>query len=685
MPAARHPWAMDLTPQFLDELRARTSLEGIVGRHVVWDARKSNRARGDLWAPCPFHHEKTPSFHIEEAKGRYYCFGCQAKGDAITFLREIEGLEFLDAVRQLADAAGLDLPQRTPGARRAQDRRGRLAEVVEAGIAHARLMLTGRAGTAARDYLRGRGLTPADLDRFEIGYLPAARTGLLDALAAKGIDARLAVDSGLCAAPEDGGAPYDRFRDRVTFPIRDGRGRAVSLGGRAMSPDARAKYLNGPQTELFDKGRTLYNQRAARLAVGKGAPLILAEGYMDVIALARAGLDGAVAPLGTAITETQLAMLWKMAEEPVVALDGDGAGLRSAMRLMDLALPLLAPGRSLRFALLPPGKDPDDLLREGGPAALEAAMAATVPLIDMLWRRETEGVDLRTPERRAKFDQSLRELVRQIKDDAVRRHYGKEVGKRRGNLFEEGVPRRGLVEENPRFSYGKGWRDRGRGVFDPPRGPSSGFGVARRTLLGSAASTVPPPKRGTVGISASGEELRAHRERVILATMLTHPVLYETLEDQFGEIDFSPANDAMAGAVKRCRADPDACERLVGREALESLWNDPHVRLTRLTGETVVARALAAQEIAKLTAARARRAEIAEIVGEEDPEAALDDARTYRLGQVAGAAEAAFAALGEDAAAFDVAENGLQLDREERARAAALYEGLGLAPGKGAA
>ncbi len=644
---------MDLTPQFLDELRARTSLEGIVGRHVVWDARKSNRARGDLWAPCPFHHEKTPSFHIEEAKGRYYCFGCQAKGDAITFLREVEGLEFLDAVRQLADAAGMDLPQRTPGAKRAQDRRERLAEVVEAGIAHARMMLAGRAGAPARDYLRGRGLSQADLDRFEIGYLPAARTGMLDALAAKGMDAALAVDSGLCAAPEDGGAPYDRFRDRIVFPIRDGRGRAVSLGGRAMSPDARAKYLNGPQTELFDKGRTLYNHRAARAAVGKGAPLILAEGYMDVIALARAGMDGAVAPLGTAVTDTQLAMLWKMAEEPIVALDGDGAGLRSAMRLIDLALPLLAPGRSLRFALLPPGKDPDDLLREGGAPAIAAAIGAAVPLIDLLWRRETEGVDLAVPERRAAFDARMRGLLRAIPDKSVRGHYADAIFERRRALFAP--PRRDRAPWSP-----------GPKAYAAPR--PAGPGPAVRSML--AGAELPA--------------VEALRERVILAVLLAHPAHFEGIEDALDQIEFSAANAALAAAVRDCAADPEACERAVGRAVLESLRADPHVRLTLRTEDASGARALVRQEIAKLAAARARAGEIAEMMGEDDPEAALDDARTYRLGQVAGAAEAAFAALGEDAAAFDVAENGLQLDREERARAAALYEGLGLAPEKGA-
>ena len=647
---------MDLTPQFLDELRERTSLEAVVGRHVVWDARKSNRARGDLWAPCPFHHEKTPSFHIEEAKGRYYCFGCQAKGDAIGFLREVEGLGFMDAVRQLADAAGMDMPQRTPGARRAQDRRERLAEVVEAGIAHARLMLAGRAGAAARDYLKGRGLSQADLDRFEIGYLPDARTGLLDALAAKGIDAALAVESGLCAAPEDGGAPYDRFRDRITFPIRDGRGRAVSLGGRAMSADARAKYLNGPQTELFDKGRTLYNQRASRAAVAKGARLILAEGYMDVIALARAGMEGAVAPLGTAVTEAQLAMLWKMADEPVVALDGDAAGLRSAMRLIDLALPMLAPGRSLRFALLPAGKDPDDLLREGGAAAVEAAIGRAEPLIEMLWRRETEGADLALPERRAAFDARLRAILRAIPDRSVRGHYADAIFERRRALFAPVRP------DRPWREGGRGSPAR-RGVPPRPAGP----GPAVRSML----ATAEPPA------------VEALRERVILAVLLAHPGLYDALEDALGEVDFSPANAALAAAVRRCAADPEACERAVGRAALESLRADPHVHVTVASRDEETALTLASEEIAKLTTARARQEEIAEFAREDDPELALDEARTYRLGQVSSLADGARASLGKDAAVFDVAENGLPLDREERARAAALYAELGLEPPPG--
>ena len=652
---------MDLTPQFLDELRERTSLEAVVGRHVVWDSRKSNRSRGDLWAPCPFHHEKTPSFHIEEAKGRYYCFGCQAKGDAISFLREVEGLGFMDAVRQLADAAGMDMPQRTPGARRAQDRRERLADAVEAGIAHARMMLTGRAGAAARDYLEGRGLSQDDLDRFEIGYLPNARTGLLDALAAKGIDAALAVDSGLCAAPEDGGPPYDRFRDRITFPIRDGRGRAVSLGGRAMSPEARAKYLNGPQTELFDKGRTLYNQRAAAAAVRKGAPLILAEGYMDVIALARAGLDGAVAPLGTAVTEAQLAMLWKMADEPIVALDGDAAGLRSAMRLIDLALPVLAPGRSLRFALLPVGKDPDDLLREGGAPAVEAAMGRAVPLIDMLWRRETEGLDLSLPERRAAFDARMRAILRAIPDRSVRGHYADAIFERRRALF---APAR----------RDAAWRHDGHGRGSPAR---DGRRAAPHRALG------PGPAVRSMLATAEPPAVEALRERVILAVLLAHPGLYEALEDALGDVDFSPANAALAAAVRRCAADPEACERAVGRAVLESLRADPHVHVTVASRDEETALMLATEEIAKLTTARARREEIAEFAREDDPDLALDEARTYRLGQVSSQADGARASLGKDAAVFDVAENGLPLDRAERARAAALYAELGLPPPPG--
>ena len=414
---------MSLPPGFLDELRSRLSLGQVVGRRVSWDLRKSNQAKGDLWAPCPFHQEKTASFHVEDRKGFYYCFGCQAKGDAISFVREIDNLGFMEAVEVLAREAGMEVPARDPGAKARSDRAALLADVMEAAVRHHRMQLGTRAASEARAYLAKRGLDEAAQERFEIGFAPPDRQGILRHLRGKGVAEDLIVDAGLCARPDDGGEPYDRFRDRIVFPIRDARGRAIALGGRAMDPNARAKYLNSPETELFDKGRTLYNLGPAREAAGKDKPLVVAEGYMDVIALVQAGFEAAVAPLGTAVTEEQLRMLWRLHPEPVLALDGDRAGLRAAQRVVGLALPLLEPGRTLRFALLPEGRDPDDLIRAEGAEAMRAALDAAQPLVRMLWRRETEGVALDTPERRAGLDRALREAARAIRDPSVRLHY----------------------------------------------------------------------------------------------------------------------------------------------------------------------------------------------------------------------------------------------------------------------
>jgi DNA primase len=344
---------MSLPPGFLDELRSRLSLTDVVGRKVMWDTRKSNQGKGDMWAPCPFHHEKTASFHVDDRKGFYYCFGCHAKGDAISFVRETENVDFMEAVRILAGEAGMQIPERDPRAREKADRRTQLAEVMEMAVQHFRLSLKTGAGAAARDYLAGRGLDEAAQERFEIGFAADAWQGLWDHLKNKGVEDQMILDAGLAKPSQKGGRPYDTFRNRIIFPIRDPRGRCIAFGGRAMDPTDNAKYLNSPETELFDKSRTLYHHGPAREAAGKGQPLIVAEGYMDVIALAQAGFAASVAPLGTAVTEHQLQLLWRITDEPIMALDGDTAGLRAAYRVIDIALPLLEAGRCKSFWMRP--------------------------------------------------------------------------------------------------------------------------------------------------------------------------------------------------------------------------------------------------------------------------------------------------------------------------------------------
>ncbi|MEO1460271.1 MAG: DNA primase, partial [Pseudomonadota bacterium] len=408
---------MRFNPAFLDDLRSRLTLSDVVGRKVTWDRRKSAPARGDFWAPCPFHQEKTASFHVDDRKGFYHCFGCQAKGDLFRFVQETENIGFAEAVERLAAEAGLALPEeaRDPAAAAARDRRSRLYDVMEEAVRAFGRGFRGAEGAGARAYADRRGLSAETLKRFELGYAPASRGFLAGYFRERG-ELEEAVAAGLLIAPEGGGAPYDRFRDRLMFPIRDPQGRCIAFGGRALSADAQAKYLNSPETELFSKGRVLYNHGPARSAAGRLGGLIVAEGYMDVIALAAAGFEHALAPLGTAITEEQLALLWRVTDEPVIALDGDKAGLRAAHRLIDLALPKLAPGRSLRFCLMPEGQDPDDLIRAGGPEAMEEALAAALPLVELLWRREVAAGPLDTPERRAGFDKRLRAALERIPD-----------------------------------------------------------------------------------------------------------------------------------------------------------------------------------------------------------------------------------------------------------------------------
>ncbi|APX90935.1 DNA primase [Brevirhabdus pacifica] len=437
---------MSLPPGFIDELRTRLSLSQVVGRKVMWDPRKSNQGKGDFWAPCPFHQEKSASFHVDDRKGFYYCFGCQAKGDAISFVRETENVGFMEAIRILAQEAGLPVPQSDPRAQARTDRRSALAEVMEQAVRFFTMQLGTAAGGAARQYLDGRGLDEGARKRFAIGYAPDARQALWSHLTGAGVAPDMIVDAGLAARPDDGGAPYDRFRGRIIFPIRDGRGRTIALGGRAMSANARAKYLNSPETELFDKGRSLYNLGPAREAAGKRGTLIVAEGYMDVIALVQAGFEATVAPLGTAITENQLRMLWQISPEPVIALDGDAAGLRAAQRLIDLALPLQEAGQSLRFAILPEGKDPDDLIRAEGAQAMQRVVDGAVPMVRLLWQRETEGRVFDSPERKAALDKSLRDILRRIRDRSIRGHYADEIKRLRWDLFGTG-PESGLGGE----------------------------------------------------------------------------------------------------------------------------------------------------------------------------------------------------------------------------------------------
>ena len=430
-----HYTNMSLPPGFLEELRNRSSLSQVVGRKVTWEQKKTNISKGDYWAPCPFHSEKTASFHVDDKKGFYYCFGCHEKGDAISFIRNSENVSFIEAVEILAREAGMTMPARDPKAQEKIDINKELANIMESAVQFYKMQFNGSNAKSAKDYIKSRGLSGDTINIFEIGFAPNDRTSLSQFLLNKGIPEDKIIDAGLAIKPDDGGNIFDRFRGRIMFPIRNTQGRCIAFGGRAMDPNARAKYLNSNETALFDKGRSLYNHGLAREASGKANSLIVAEGYMDVIALSQFGFKHAVAPLGTAITENQLALIWRIHHEPIIALDGDTAGLRAALRLIDLALPLLETGKSLRFCILPTGQDPDDILKEKGAAYMQELLENAVPMVNLLWQRETEGKDFDSPERRALLDKSLRTAVMKIRDKSIRHHYGQAIKELRYKLF----------------------------------------------------------------------------------------------------------------------------------------------------------------------------------------------------------------------------------------------------------
>jgi len=641
---------MSLPPGFLDELRTRLSLAQVVGRKVMWDMRKSNQGKGDMWAPCPFHQEKTASFHVDDRKGFYYCFGCHAKGDAISFVRDTENVDFIEAVRILAGEAGMTMPEPDPKAQQKADRSSALAEVMEMAVRHFRLQLNTAAGAAARDYLRGRGLSEEVIARFELGFAADAWQGLWDHLTAQGVAAQLILDCGLAKPSRKGGAPYDVFRNRIIFPIRDGRGRCIAFGGRAMDPADNAKYLNSPETELFDKSRTLYNLDPAREAAGKGVPLIVAEGYMDVIALSAAGFGAAVAPLGTAITEHQLRMMWRISDEPMIALDGDSAGLRAAYRVIDLCLPLLEAGKSLRFVLLPEGQDPDDLLRASGARGMQTALDRALPMVQLLWQRETEGRDFDSPERRAALDRTLRAQIAQIRDPSIRHHYGQAIKELRWHLFN-------------------------------PRG-SGGAGQGRKGRMRPAAPVRADTRNSLLAAAGDGVQNRL-REAVILATLILTPEVVEEFEARVEDMPCTAPDHARLRELL-LRHGAEGRESLhthieaeMGEGAVETFCARPHVALApgvRNPGDVALARQTVAAELARLGSEIGLESEIAEAA--EDITGLADETVTWRLSEAARMHQNATRSFQEDQSEYETAENGVKLRRDERLSARAFFDSL---------
>ncbi|QQO24791.1 DNA primase [Bradyrhizobium diazoefficiens] len=539
---------MRFTPQFLDELRARLSVSEVVGKRV-----KLKKAGREWKGLSPFQQEKTPSFYVNDQKGFYHDFSSGKHGDIISFVMETDGLPFAEAVERLAGMAGLPLPAVTPDAARHEQRRRTLHDVMDLAATYFAETLASRLGAKARGYLADRAISPATQLQFRLGYASPDRFALKEHLGKLGISVEDMVETGLLVAGDDIPVPYDRFRDRVMFPITDLRGRVIAFGGRALEKDVPAKYLNSPETPLFHKGDNLYNHQTARKATHDGSALIVVEGYVDVIAMVTAGFAGSVAPLGTALTENQLALLWKMADEPILCFDGDRAGRKAAYRAADLALPFLAPGKSLRFALLPEGQDPDDLARSGGRGAIEEVIGAARPLADMIWSRELEGGNFATPERRAALEARIRELTNGIRDEVVRRYYRDEFVERLQRAFAPEGGRGGFGGRGHFRQGGRQFRPRGGGAN---RFGGQRFGGGRRGASGPAPLPSGPYQAASPQLAASpimkGQRSAiSRREALILQILINHPwLLHEHLEEVAAlELAHPEAHKLRAGII----------------------------------------------------------------------------------------------------------------------------------------
>jgi DNA primase len=478
----------------LDEILRRTDIVQLVGRRV-----KLARKGRVFWGLCPFHKEKSPSFKVDTDRRNYKCFGCGAGGSAYKWLMEAEGLSFREAVERLAGDAGVELPKWTAEDESREQKKKSLYEVIEAAALFFESQLGSREGARARDYLVGRGLDAAAIKQFRLGFAPASGTALIRHLESLNISLDDMTAAGVVRASDDNRPSRDFFYNRVTFPITDFRGRVIAFGARALEADVKPKYINTGETPLFSKGEQLYNFAPARAAALKTGTIIVAEGYMDVIALVRAGFEAAVAPLGTALTEDQLSLLWRAAPEPIMAFDGDEAGRRAAHRAAMLALPGLQPGHSLRFVFLPPGEDPDSLIRGQGAPAMQRLLDSAEPLAEVLWRLQTEGRDFTTPERRAGLERSLGELTSQIADGKVANYYRRDFDGRLFELFR----RRGQRAQSAR--------------------PARDARQPARANFRAAVEAVSPAVRNSLLTRSVG--VRQRKEEEILAMVLAAPEL----------------------------------------------------------------------------------------------------------------------------------------------------------------
>jgi DNA primase len=529
---------MRFPPSFLDELRARLPVSEVVGRRV--QLKRSGREWKGL---SPFNTEKSASFFVNDQKASWFDFSAGRNGDIFDFVMETEGLGFAEAVERLAAMAGVPMPVVSEHAAAEERHRKSLHEIIELAATFFEATLASRTGARARGYLADRAIEPATQLKFRVGYAPPERFALKEHLGAQGVSVEHMIEAGLLVAGDDIPVPYDRFRDRVMFPISDLRGRVIAFGGRALDKDAPAKYLNSPETPLFHKGALLYNAAAARAATHDGHPLIAVEGYVDVIATVTAGFPATVAPLGTALTEEQLGLLWRMADEPILCFDGDSAGRRAAYRAVDLALPLLRPGKSLLFAALPEGQDPDDLVRSGGRAAITDVLSFARPLAEVLWTRETEAGRFDTPERRAGLEARLGQITAAI-PDSVRKYYRQDLEQRLRDLFAPAVDAyAGRREPRGRFPQ-RGSRGR-----QPPanNSPVASPRLSASSIVRGYRTALPP------------------REALILLAVVNHPWLLESRAEELSELEFLHSD---ADRLRRALLDAGASHAIAAPETL---------------------------------------------------------------------------------------------------------------------
>ncbi len=537
------------TPHLLDEIRARLPVSQVVGRKVA--LKKKGREYAGL---SPFKSEKTPSFFVNDQKGFYHCFATGEHGDIFSFVMKTEGLDFPEAVERLAGEAGVPMPVLSERSAEQEDQRDRLYRLLEASAKFFEDSLKGGPGGEARRYLDKRGLQRETITNFRLGFAPNSRSAIKTHLLAQGFSLADMAASGMLIAGDDIPEPYDRFRNRVMFPIQDSKGRVIAFGGRALDKDAPAKYLNSPETPLFHKGGVLFNAARARPLAHDRGRMIAVEGYMDVVALTEGGFGEAVAPLGTALTEDQVKLMWRVVPEPILCFDGDSAGKKAAFRAVDTALPHLKPGMSVAFAFLPDGLDPDDLIRQQGAAAMQDVLARTLPLIDMLWDREVNAAPTTTPEQRASLETRLKALAATIADPVVRSHYDREL---RDRLYQFG--RQTWVSARETRELGRDKRSYPLPHLNGQKGTSYARPVSApdwKAQERARLSGRPLPRwkrfegQAQVPVTA-GPELSSlaqpvpAREALILKTVLNHPHLIDEDSEALAELVLT--SNALSG------------------------------------------------------------------------------------------------------------------------------------------